>query len=265
MGLFKSDLYRLMKEKMIYILVLIVAAFAVLKCLTINMMLGEDGTYLLGDAILQSIGMDILGTIVAIAISFYNGKDFSANTIRNKICCGESRYKVFFVKLITNWMIAVVLFAFSVAASAITGTILFEHTLGEEFWEKLFCQLAILVGFSSLITCVVNVTKSMKVSLILSVALFVFLNAFSYMLPQMGDNTVIKVLCQSVYMVVSTMLMSSTGGIYEITKMELVNGEVVRTLITYNNMYLNCAMIGIVYTIVSITFAMAVIRKQDYK
>ena len=265
MSLFRSDLFRLVKEKSLYILAAIVALFALLKCLTIDMMVGEDGTYLLGDAILQSIGLDILGTIVAIGISFYNGKEFANKTIRNKICCGESRYKIFFVKLIINWMLAVLFFIISVATTAIAGGILFDNTLGEEFWEKTFCQLALLIGFSSIITCVVNVTKSMKASLILSVALFVFLNAFSYMLPQMGDDQVVKIACQSIYMVVSTMLMSSTEGVYEITKREFVNGEMISTVITYDNMYLNCILIGVVYTAVAVAVSLIVIRKQDYK
>ena len=265
MSLFKSDLFRLFKEKSVYILAAIVALFSLLKCLTINMMIGEDGTYLLGDAILQSIGLDILGTIVAIGISFFNGKEFANKTIRNKICCGESRYKIFIVKLIINWMLAIALFLISFVTAAIAGGILFENTLGEEFWEKAFCQLALLIGFSSLITCVVNVTKSMKVSLILSVALFVFLNAFSYMLPQMGDNELVKIACQSIYMVVSTMLMSSTGGVYEITKREFVNNEMITTVITYENMYLNCILVGALYTVVALAVSLAVIRKQDYK
>ena len=265
MNLLKSDLFRLVKEKSLYILAAIVALFALLKCLTINMMIGEDGSYLLGDAILQSIGLDILGTIVAIGISFFNGKEFASKTIRNKICCGESRYKIFIVKLIINLMLAVLFFLISVATAAIAGGILFDNTLGEEFWEKAFCQLALLIGFASLITCVVNVTKSMKASLILSVALFVFLNAFSYMLPQMGDNAIIKLACQSIYMVVSTMLMSSTGGVYEITKREFVNNEMITTVITYDNMYLNCVMIGVVYTAIAIVVSLIVIRKQDYK
>ncbi len=265
MSLFKSDLFRLFKEKSVYILAAIVALFSLLKCLTINMMLGEDGTYLLGDAILQSIGLDILGTIVAVGISFFNGKEFANKTIRNKICCGESRYKIFIVKLIINWMLAIAFFLISFVTAAIAGGFLFENTLGEEFWEKAFCQLALLIGFSSLITCVVNVTKSMKVSLILSVALFVFLNAFSYMLPQMGDNELVKIACQSIYMVVSTMLMSSSGGVYEITKREFVNNEMITTVITYENMYLNCILVGALYTVVALAVSLAVIRKQDYK
>ena len=265
MSLFKSDLFRLSKEKSLYILAAIVALFSLLKCLTINMIIGEEGTYLLGDAILQSIGLDILGTIVAIGISFYNGKEFSAKTIRNKICCGESRYKIFIVKLIINLLIAIALFIVSFGTAAIAGGILFDNTLGEEFWEKALCQLALLIGFSSLITCVVNVTMSMKASLILSVALFIFLNAFSYMLPQMGDNPIVKIACQSIYMVVSTMLMSSVEGVYEITKTEFIDHEIIRTVITYDHMYLNCILIGVVYTVVAVAVSLAVIRKQDYK
>lgn len=261
MNLLKSDLFRLFKEKTLYVLAGIVVAFALLKCFITSMMLGENGTYLLGDAILQGIGLDSLGTVTAIGISLYNGKEFANNTIRNKICYGESRYKIFIVKLIINWMMAIAFFLISIVAASIAGAFLFEHTLGEEFWAKVFCQLLLLLGFSALITCIANVTKSMKVSLIFSIAAFVCLHGFSFMLPQMGDNIVIKVLCQSVYMMVSTMLLSSQGGVYQTT-----NGNWQNPItITYDNIYLNCILIGIIYTVVSIVIALIVIRKQDYK
>ena len=116
-----------------------------------------------------------------------------------------------------------------------------------------------------IITCIVNVTKSTKASIIVTISLFVLLNAFSYILPTISDSQIIQILCRSLYMVVSTMLVSATDGTYTTNVMNLNGGSREVVTVNYDNLYLNCILIMVVYLAVALIISLIIIRKQDYK
>ena len=266
MNLFLADVYRLIRDKALYVLVGIVAAFSILKCLVYYFLTKDSPTpYAVDQVLIQCISLDILGTMVGIAISLFNGKDFSTNTIRNKIGCGNSRYAVFFVKVVENLLITTLLYFVSYGVAYLLGLGLFEQTFADDFAVKVWCQFALLIGFSSVITCIVNVTKSTKASIIVTISFFVLLNAFAYILPSISSSDIVKVICRSVYMIVSNMLVSAKEGVYTVNVMNISGNTREVVTVTYDNLYLNCVLIMVIYLAVSLTISLLFIRKQDYK
>ena len=109
MNLFRADLFRLVRDKSLYIFAAILTALSTLICLVYYFLSKNSSSATeISKVILQCADLGILSTLTGIAVSLYNGKDFTNNTIRNKIGCGESRYKVFFVKLLENYLLAIV-------------------------------------------------------------------------------------------------------------------------------------------------------------
>lgn len=266
MNVLISDLYRLVKDKTLYIFMAILAALSVVMCLIYYYIGSLSDTFSsLGDVVMHCVGLEILGTLTGIFISLFNGKEYTNNTIRNKICCGENRFKLYFIKLAENCGIAVLFFAVAAVVALIVGAFMFDAGFSEGFAAKFFCQLLLLVAFTSVITCIINTTKSTKAPLIITVALFVLLNAFSYMLPQLSTNAVIYGLCRCIYMVVSTMMLSSENGLYTVTTGQLADGEYVRQTIEYGNLYVNAIVLSAVYIALSVLIALPVIRKLNYK
>ena len=266
MNLFLSDLYRLIRDKALYVLLGIVMVFSFLKCLVYYFLTKDSPTpYAVDQVLIQCISLDILGTIVGIAISLFNGKDFATNTIRNKIGCGNSRYLVFFIKVLENLLITTIFYFVSYLTAYFIGLGLFKQEFASDFASKVWCQYALLIGFSMIITCIVNVTKSTKASIIVTVSLFVLLNAFSYILPTISDSQIIQIICRSLYMVVSTMLVSASDGVYTANVMNINGSSREVITVNYDNLYLNCILIMVVYLAVALIISLIIIRKQDYK
>ena len=124
MNILISDFYRFLKEKVLYILLSVIAALSLLACALSNVLF-SDKSIALTEMMLQGVGVDILGVFVGIAVAFLCGKDYENNTIRNKICCGESRFKISFAKLIESLIVATVLFLFSLVCFTIFGAFFF--------------------------------------------------------------------------------------------------------------------------------------------
>lgn len=252
MNLLKADLFHLIKDKLFYVMLGITFILPVLTCLMPVLFGGNASTT--QSVIFQGLGTDIICVLIGIEIASFIGKDYYSNTIRNKICYGESRYKVVLAYFVEATIITLSFVVVSFVSSLLFGSICGTFAFTADFAPKLFCQILILLAFTSIITAIVVSTKSMKAGLIFTVLISVLLGAVSYLFPMLAaTNTFANILCRVLYMITSTMLISGTNGVY-------VAGEM-----TFEGLYQNAILIFIVYAIISIGVSLLVTKKHNYK
>lgn len=226
----------------------------VASCIMMDSLFGGFGVNA-ESVIMQGISADVLCAILGIAISSFVGRDYANHTIRNKLCYGEKRYKIMAVNFFLGFLITAVFLAVSFASALLSAGFFGKAGISAGFWGKYLCQAAILFSFSMLITAVVVCTKSEKAGFLFTVIAAVLLSAFSYLLPMLAQiSGLARVVCRCLYMVVSTMLVNSTDGVYTAG-----SGAV------FDHMFLNALVMSFAYAALSIGTASVVVRKQSYK
>lgn len=254
MNLIKADLFHLRHDRVFWILLAVIAAIPVASCIMMDSLFGGFGVNA-ESVIMQGISADILPAILGIAISSFVGRDYASHTIRNKLCYGEKRHKIMAVNFFMGFLITAVFLAVSFASALLSAGFFGEASISGSFWGKYLCQSAILFSFSMLVTAVVVCTKSEKAGFLFTVIAAVLLSAFSYLLPMLARiSGVARVVCRSLYMVVSTMLVNSADGVY-------TSGSGV----VFDHMFLNALIMSFAYAALSIGTACVVVRKQSYK
>ena len=254
MNLIRADLFHLRKDKVFWTLLILVAAMPIASCLMMKHLFSGAGVSA-ESVILQGISADVLCAILGIGISSFVGRDYANHTIRNKLCYGEKRRKIVAVDFFMGALITAALLIASLASALLSTAIFGEVHISAAFWGKYLCQLAILFSFSMLVTAIVVCTKSEKAGFLFTVIAAVLLSAFSYLLPMLAQiSNIARVVCRCLYMVVSSMLTSSTGGIYTAS-----SGAV------FDHMYMNALLLSLTYIALSIGMTAIVVRKQSYK
>ncbi len=264
MNLIKADLYRIVRDKALYVLLAALAALSLLVGTVYHLRsFGADMNA--GDIVLKCIGTDTLCTVLGIATALFLGRDYEQNTIRGKLCRGEPRMKVYLCKLAEGYMLSAVFFLAATLAGLVSGFLWFGHAFGPDFMKIWLCELAVVLAFSSMITTLCVCTGSVRIPLITTVILFVVMNPLALMLPGMEQTPAVTVLCRTLYPVVSSMLLSSSGGVYRTVSAAVKDGQSVRTVTEFTSMFLNAVLLAAVYTAVSVIISLAVVRKQEYK
>lgn len=152
-----------------------------------------------------------------------------------------------------SFFITVLFVIASFVSALISAKIFGEVSISSAFWGKYFCQIAILLSFSRLITAIVICAKSEKAGFLVTVIMSVLLTAVSYLLPMLASiSNIAKKICRCLYMIVSTMLVSSDNSIY------VANGGAI-----FDNMYLNALILSLVYIALSIGITAIVVKKQS--
>ena len=254
MNLIKADLFHFIKDKVFYVLIAITFVMPLFTCIMYSSMAG-GGALTVESAIFQGIGGNIFFPLVGIQLALFFGKDYANNTIRNKICYGENRFKVVLITFAESIIITLGYVVVSLLSSIIFGAIFGTFTFSSGFAAKFFCQLAILFAFSLMISAIVICSKSAKVGLIVTLIISVVLMAVSYLLPVLAVNNVIaQIACRVLYITVSNMTIDSVGGVYT-----------VGSSFAFNHIYLNALLLALVYAVISIGVTVLVVRKQNYK
>lgn len=252
MNLLKADLFHLKKDKLFYILLAVTFVLPLFSCL-MPVVFGT-ATANIENIIFQSLGTDILCVLIGIEISSFIGKDFANNTIRNKICYGEKRTKIVLMYFIETLFIALSFILISLVSSLLFGVMFAKITFSADFIAKLLCQILILLSFAFVITGIVVCSKNIKAGFIFTILISVLLNAVSYIMPMLAStNQIANFLCRVLYMIVSSMLISSTGGTYTYGAS------------TFGGIYLNSVLIFVVYTAVSLIISLIITKKHEYK
>lgn len=106
-----------------------------------------------------------------------------------------------------------------------------------------------------LVTAVVICAKSEKAGFLFTVIAAVLLSAFSYLLPMLAAiSDAARVACRCLYMIVSTMLVNSTDGIYA------ASGGA-----SFDHLYGNALALSLAYAVLSVGITTIVVKKQSYK
>ena len=252
MNVLKADFFRFWRDKTTYILLAIVFLMAPMSCWMYSMM--GDGNFTAETLVFQGLGTEILCVLIGLHISMFIGKEYANNTIRNKLCYGENRYKIAGCFFLESIIIALLYVLVSVASSLLFGAIFGTFEFASGFMMKLLCQTAIIVAFSLLITGVVVSAKNMKAGFMVTVLISVIFTAISYALPMLATAfPVIEAVCRCLYMIVSTMVISSVDGVYYVGTF------------AFENIYANALILSAVYSVVSIGVTMFAVKKQSYK
>lgn len=253
MNVLKADFFRFFKDKTTYILLGIIFLLPPLSCIMYGMSSG--GEFTAEVIVFKGLGTDILCAVLGLLFSMFFGKEYSNNTIRNKLCYGENRYKIAACFFLESVVITLIFAAVSMVSSLIFGSVFGSFVFGSEFFPKLFCQLAIIIAFSILITAVVVSSKNMKAGFMVTLMISVIFTAISYALPSLAVKySVAETVCRALYMVVSTMLISSVDGVY------YVGADFV-----FDNIYANAIVLSVVYIVLSVGITMFAVKKQSYK
>lgn len=251
MNLLKADLFHFIKDKIFYVLLTLVFLLPLLTCIMYGKAMTAE------TVIFQSVGTSIFCPLVGIQLALFFGKDYSNNTIRNKICYGENRYKIVAVCFFESIIITFAFVAVSVISSLIFGSIVGTFSFSSEFAVKFICQLAILIAFSIMVTANVLCTKSAKIGLIVTLVISIFFMVVSYLLPVLAaDNVIARIACRILYMTVSSMV---TDG-------RCINGSyAVSNDFSFGGMYINALLLAFFYIVIAANVTLFVVRKQNYK
>lgn len=252
MNILKADFFHFWKDKTSYVLLCIVFLMAPASCLIYGLMGRTDFT--VDTLIFQGLGTEILCVFIGLHISMFIGREYANNTIRNKLCYGEKRYKIAAAFFLENVIISLMYVAVSIISSLIFGVVFGTFAFADGFIVKLLCQIAIIIAFSTVITGIVVSTKNMKAGFMVTVLVAVIFTAISYALPMLAVKyQAFEIVCRSLYMTVSTMLISSVDGAYYV-------GE-----FAFENIIANALILALVYIIVSFGVTMFAVKKQSYK
>ena len=141
MNLLKVDLFHYIKDKTTYVLLAIVFLMPPFTCLMYNM---SGGSMSIESLIFKGLGTDILCALLGLQISMFFGKDYANNTLRNKLCYGENRYKIAGCFFLESIIITILYALVSIISSLIFGSIFGSFEVSGDFGMKLLCQFAIL-------------------------------------------------------------------------------------------------------------------------
>ena len=252
MNLLKADLFHYIKDRTTYVLLGIVFMMPLFTCLMYGM---SGGSMTVETVISQGLGTDILCAVLGLQFSFFFGKDYANNTIRNKLCYGENRYKIVGSFFLESAVITVLYMAVSTISSLIFGSIFGSFEFSADFGMKLLCQFCILLAFSFVMTAIVVSTKSMKSGLMVTLMVSVVFTAISYAMPTLAVKfPVVRVVCRALYMIVSTMMVSGTGGVYH-----------VGSQYAFEHMYLYAGLLSLCYILLALGITAFAVKKQSYK
>lgn len=252
MNVLKADFFRFIKDKTTYILLGIVFLMSPITCLMYSLM--GNTAFTVERLLYQGLGTEILCVIIGLHLSMFIGKEYANNTIRNKLCYGETRYKIAGCFFLESLIITFLYVFVSIFSSVIFGSIFGSFAFTSGFMARLLCQIAIIIAFSFVITGIVVSTKNMKSGFMVTVLVSVIFTAISYALPMLAARfPIIEVLCRSLYMIVSTMLISSVDGIYHVGT------------VAFEGIYANALILSFVYITVSVGATMLAVKKHSYK
>ena len=248
MNVLKADLFHLIKDKLYWVLLIIVFCLPIVTYAMFSNMNVQS-------AIFTGIGANVMCVVCGLFLCIFFGKEYQNNTIRNKICYGESKYKVMSMYFIEGILITLSLVIVSLASSLLFGSFMGKFEFTSDFIYKLLCQVLILIAYSCLITAVVVSSKSMKIGLLVVILLSVIVSAVAQLLPSLAaTNGFANFASRILYMVVSQNLINSKDGVLQAGKD-----------FQFDHLYLNAVLVSIIYIIISISLTTLVVRKQNYK
>lgn len=186
LNLLKTDLKRVLKDKLFLILCIIAAAFALFNPLVYKAL------FVLIDMEAE-LGMAIdaktlcftsfspgnnLGLIMPIFAAIALCKDFSHGTVRNKIICGKSRTQIFFSMFLTCTVVMCTVMLLHGVLTLLISLLFFEYQAGAFTWGSLGYMLLsfgfemlVYVFIAALLSLFIVCTKNAGLAIVLYIAI----------------------------------------------------------------------------------------------
>jgi ABC-type transport system involved in multi-copper enzyme maturation permease subunit len=161
-----------------------------------------------------------LGFFVALAACMFVGKDFSYNTIRNKIISGNGRVKIYLSAFAVNLIIGLIFYLFDALIGGLLGFALFGPY--ENFGDlaaKVALSLPLLLALIAIMTFISMSIKSQALGIVVNLLIITvvpsILGIFMILPKELLNNEIINVLLKIIpYSVMSELLsVSSSMGI----------------------------------------------------
>lgn len=132
----------------------------------------------LADEYRQADNSLFMGTILVVFViaafaGLFVGTEYSDGTIRNKLIVGHRRSNVYISKLIVCVLAGIIMQLVCIFAAWVTGTLLFEITLG--FWQITGSIMMVCVAVTALMALLLLISMSIQSKSIGSVACLIFL------------------------------------------------------------------------------------------
>lgn len=253
MNLLKADLFHFRKDKTTWVLLAAVFLIPPMSCLMYD--LSSGGNFSVQNIVFQGLSTDILCAIIGLQLSLFIGKDYANNTIRNKLCYGQNRYKIAACYFLETGLITLLYIVVSVSSSLFFGSILGNFEFTDDFVTRLLCQSAIILAFAVVMAAVVISSKTMKAGFMVTLMVSVVFTAIAHVLPTITTKfPVVEYVCRSLYMVVSTMVISSVNGVYH-----------VGSQFAFDNVYWNALALSAVYIAAAMGITLLAVKRQSYK
>ena len=118
----------------------------------------------------------LIGAFLALLISMFLGTEFSEGTIRNKLCIGHKRNKIFLSNFITCAFASIVLTAvWLLSCTLLFGLIGPLEVEVSEFVGYIFVAMGFAVSFAALYTVIGSLSSNKAMTIIYTFAVFIIL------------------------------------------------------------------------------------------
>jgi len=180
-NLLKADFYRIFKQKLIYLIIIVscLAGIAIpLLYKLMNKMMSFD-CYSVKDILANSFSTTcIVALVIPIFTAIIIYQDYSSGIIRNKILAGYTRTKIFLSNFIINLVITVGAILTTVLLACLLGSILLpfsvdNYAIDKEIEEVVFCiliNLAIIVYTCSITSLFATGLRNLALAIIIPYA-----------------------------------------------------------------------------------------------
>ncbi|MDD3171418.1 MAG: ABC transporter permease [Bacilli bacterium] len=191
--LLKADFIRLKNEKTVWIVGIVAIFLAFITSLVFYIMAKTTDNFDTGGMIVVSFSgvftfsnsfsvTNNMGLIIPIVICVFAGKDFSYLTIRNKLISGNSRTKVYLSSWMTSLVVGTILITIYALSSLLFASLFMGYGREFDFGEVLYILKTLGLGIllfmvvESIAVFLTFVTKSMSLSIIISIGASLFLS-----------------------------------------------------------------------------------------
>lgn len=192
----KADFYRLKKDNLLWISVIVVVGFALFTFgvyLLIDHLVADDEFMPISITTLTAFKSalnltDNAGFIILIMTVVLLAKDFRQNTIRNKIIVGVKRSGAYFSSLIVTYLYVLAIMTFNAILTALLFTTAFESGVTEgnvflEFLKNYAMGVVILTPWVIIIHFLTYITKSLGLALGITLGVYFILQLIA-IIPQ---------------------------------------------------------------------------------
>jgi hypothetical protein len=153
--LLKSGLYRLLKSKSFYILLIINLAFNLISLLVYKFSINETANFSYTDNnMIQTLLLSTFGSnfLSILGILIFIGNEFKNGAIRNKIIIGKSRTNIYFTNTVLSMIISAAIFFTGVLEIVLFGLLFFGA--GSVSFGTILLQLLLGLLIAMVVACV---------------------------------------------------------------------------------------------------------------